>query len=142
MRIIIRVSLLFGIVLANTAAFAADFVVIVNSGNTVASLSTRDVASLFLKKKTQWDGGARVVPVVLPDAAAATAAFDRQVLNRTAAALRAYWQQEIFSGRSVPPAEKASDEDVVAFVQKTPGAIGYISATTAHTGVKVLTVSE
>ena len=43
------------------------------------------------------------------------------------AATRNYWQQMVFSGRELPPPELDSDEDVVRFVLKYPGAIGYVS---------------
>ena len=36
--------------------------------------------------------------------------------------------QAIFSGRGVPPPELDSDEAVIRFVLKYPGAIGYVSA--------------
>lgn len=134
--------MVMSLLLVAAGAWAADFVIIVNSDNKVSSLSAKDVSALFLKKKTQWSNGTKVVPVVLNDEASATAAFDKQILNRSAAAVHAYWQQEIFSGRSVPPAEKAADDEVVAFVQKNPGAIGYISATAAHSGVNVVKVTE
>ena len=55
-------------------------------------------------------------------------------------AVRSYWLQVIFSGRGVPPPEKPSDKDVIAYVKAHPGAIGYVAATTATDDVKVLKV--
>ncbi|MBC8085956.1 MAG: phosphate ABC transporter substrate-binding protein, partial [Phycisphaerae bacterium] len=51
-----------------------------------------------------------------------------------------YWQQQIFSGKDVPPASKHTDEDVINFVKSTPGGIGYVSASSAAAGVKVIAV--
>jgi hypothetical protein len=48
-------------------------------------------------------------------------------LKRTVAAVRSYWQQRIFSGRDVPPPELDSDASVIAYVERTPGAVGYVS---------------
>jgi hypothetical protein len=53
-------------------------------------------------------------------------------------AVRSYWQQRIFSGRDVPPPELDSDEAVVAFVARSPGGIGYVSAATKLSGVREL----
>jgi hypothetical protein len=55
-------------------------------------------------------------------------------------AVRAYWQQLIFSGRGVPPVELESDEAVVAFVLKYPGAVGYVSGATNIGNAKALRV--
>jgi hypothetical protein len=57
-------------------------------------------------------------------------------------AVESYWQQAIFSGRSVPPLEKASDAEVLAFVRANPGAVGYVSGgADLGASVKELTVN-
>ncbi len=56
---------------------------------------------------------------------------------------RSFWQSAIFSGRDIPPPKKATDAEVVAFVARYPGAIGYVSRTTPLVaGVKVLQIHE
>ena len=55
--------------------------------------------------------------------------------------VKAYWQQMIFSGREVPPPEKASAKDVVAFVSANRGGVGYVPAgTPLGEGVKTVDV--
>ena len=40
-----------------------------------------------------------------------------------------YWQKQMFSSSALrPPPVKGSDADVIAFVAKTAGAVGYVSA--------------
>lgn len=142
MRTILRMSILSGLLFTATAVSAADFLIIVNESNKTATISAREAANVFLKKTGHWNDGTKILPVVLPDASAASLAFDKQILNKSIAALRAYWQQEIFSGRNIPPAEKASDDEIVAYVQKNPGAAGYISGGASHPGVRVVSVTE
>ena len=60
--------------------------------------------------------------------------------GRKTSAVRSYWLQAIFSGRGVPPPEKASDGDVIAHVKEHVGAIGYVSSAAATAAVKVLKV--
>jgi hypothetical protein len=57
------------------------------------------------------------------------------------AAIKAYWQQRIFSGRGVPPPELGTDAHVVAYVLKYDGAVGYVSAAAELEGTRVVTVS-
>jgi hypothetical protein len=54
--------------------------------------------------------------------------------------VKSYWQQQIFSGRSVPPVEKASDAAVVKFVEATAGAVGYVAPDAPTGGLRVLKV--
>ena len=70
-----------------------------------------------------------------------TDAFARAILGKSAAALESFWQQQIFAGKDVPPAEKGSDADVLAFVRGNPKAIGYVAAgTDLGAGVKAVTL--
>jgi ABC-type phosphate transport system substrate-binding protein len=124
-------------------ALAEDgFVVIVHPSAAAGELSRRDVSGLFLKKVVRWPDGLEVAPVEPPDRSPARVRFCEVIHVRSPAAVKAHWNRLIFSGREVPPVEKASDAEVVAFVQRTPGAIGYVAASTPVPGVKVVRLSE
>jgi ABC-type phosphate transport system substrate-binding protein len=122
-------------------AWADDFKVVVNASNPVDAMSRAEVSQLFLKKVTRWPGG-EVVHVAEPGSAAVRETFYRKVAGKSLSAVKSYWNQLIFSGREVPPVEKASDEDVVAFVRANPDAVGYVSAGAAAPGVKALALRE
>lgn len=60
----------------------------------------------------------------------------------TVRAVKRYRQQMIFGGRVVPPPEKASEDEVLAFVRGNPNASGYVLAsTTLGDGVKTVNVA-
>lgn len=102
------------------------------------SLERDFVASSFLKKVTRWENGKRIQPVDLQSRSKVRADFSEQVLNRSVAAVRNYWQQRIFSGHDVPPPEVESENAVVKYVASHPGAIGYVSDTADLGGVRVV----
>ena len=130
-------ALLLLIAVATTPLAAQQgYVVIVNDANSVSSVSATELSRMFMKKLNRWQSGLDVVPVDLPESAAAREAFSAAVHGKAVSAVHAFWQQQIFSGRAVPPAEKASDEQVIAFVRSTPGAVGYVSAGASLSGVK------
>lgn len=119
-----------------------DFVVVVNASNPVASLSTAELSQMFLQKTPRWESGEKVMAVDLTEEAPARQAFSKAIHDRTTAAVKAYWQNMIFSGRDVPPPEKASAADVLAYVRTNPGGIGYVPAGTAlPTGVRAIKVA-
>jgi ABC-type phosphate transport system substrate-binding protein len=124
---------------AHTAA-AQDYKVIVNSANATTEISSDVLGKIFLKQVSKFPDGAAATPVEPAKASPARAAFAKTVLGRTVQNLESFWQQQIFSGKDVPPANKATDDDVVAFVKSNPGAIGYVSGTAAVAGVKVVAV--
>lgn len=134
---------LAGLVLAGggaTAQQAADFRVVVHPDNPVDALTADELSEMFLKRSTRWSDDTPVRPVDQPSHAPVREAFSRAVHERAAKAIVAHWQQQIFSGRAVPPLELASDELVVSYVTVNPGAIGYVSRGANLRGVKVVEI--
>lgn len=125
---------------APAAARADDeFKVVVHPDNPAGEVSATALSRLFLKKSLRWEDGVAVQPVV-PASPHLQERFARTVHERSVNALKSYWNQVIFSGKDVPPVEKASDAEVLAFVRANRGAVGYVSAATEAAGVKVLAV--
>ena len=137
----IAVALLIGAMLITGAAQAEPYKVIANNSVPVGSLSRKAASDLFLKKTIKWVGGGPAVAADQLESSSVRQAFSKAVHGKTAAAVKSYWNQQIFSGRDVPPVEKRSDAEVLAFVRSTPGAIGYVSETAGTDGVRVLTVN-
>ncbi len=136
-RLLRLVSLLaLGLAAGPTLAQSAAYRVVVNATNATSTLPRAELARLFLKKSSAWPDGRGAQPVDLGENSPARRAFSKAVLDRDVPAVRAYWQQQIFSGRGVPPPEKTSDADVLAYVRANPGAVGYVS-TGADLGASV-----
>jgi ABC-type phosphate transport system substrate-binding protein len=122
---------------------SGPFDLIVNAGNPVSTLSKTEAGKLFLKKKTQWGSGQPVAPVDQVESAPVRQAFSVRVLGREVYTIKSYWQQLIFAGRDVPPVEKSSDADVIAFVAANPGGIGYVAPSAPlNSTVKVVKIEE
>jgi ABC-type phosphate transport system substrate-binding protein len=135
-------ALLLAVAAAPAAADDAGYRLIVHPASSVESLSRREVIDLFLKRVTTWPTGGAVHPVEPPEDATVRERFTSEVLGKSPAAIKNYWNKRIFAGREVPPVEKRSDEEVVAFVRATPGAVGYVSEGAAVGGVKVVKVKD
>lgn len=111
---------------------ADDFTVIVHPSVTGASARRPDLAAVFLRQATKWGNGAAAVPVDQSSTSAVRRAFSDSVLGMPAATVVQYWQKQMFAGNPLrPPAVKASDEEVIAFVAKTEGAVGYVTKAAA-----------
>jgi hypothetical protein len=118
----------------------AAFKVNGNENNPVTTVKPKVPSDMFLKKTGKWENGLEIRPVDLKDSSPLRDSFSRQVHQRTVSSFQAYWQRQIFSGRDVPPPEKATDDDVITYVGVHAGAVGYVSPNAKLVKVKVLTV--
>jgi ABC-type phosphate transport system substrate-binding protein len=126
--------------LPGPAAAADRYKVVINAANPVTSVARREASAMFLRRSTRWADGTPVMAVDGPDSPTRDA-FSKDVHGKKARAVRSYWLQIIFSGRGVPPPEKATDDDVITHVKAHPGAIGYVAAAAATDDVRVLKVT-
>ena len=119
----------------------STYVLIANPSSRVSKIDRKFLAEAFLRRATRWPDDTPIHPVDLGPDARARIRFSEDVLSRSVASVRSYWQQRIFSGQGLPPPELADDEAVVAYVLGHPGAVGYVAAGTALNGATVLEVN-
>jgi ABC-type phosphate transport system substrate-binding protein len=136
-----RLAGVLALFLAGPAGAADAYKVVVFPGNPSAGVTRAELSDIFLGHATEWPDGTRIVPVDQVETAPVRQAFSLQVHRRRAAAIRSHWLQVMYSGRGVPPVEKASDASVIAYVRTHAGAIGYVAGSTPTDGVKVLKVA-
>jgi hypothetical protein len=120
-------------------AAASDVKVIANCSVKVSKVSPADLKSIFWETKTSLDDGSRVEPVLLKTGDAHEA-FVRQYTGKTAVSLATYYRSLVFTGKGGMPKVFTSEADLVEYVRKTKGAIGYVSAEANTKGVKILQV--
>ncbi len=114
---------------------AAEYVIAHDPGRPLA-IAESEVRAMFLGRRTVWPDG-RSVTVV---AAATGPAHDGLVrlLGKTSQQFLNGWKKLLFTGNGSMPKMLAGDQEVVAYVAQTPGAIGYIASPPPAAGVVVL----
>jgi hypothetical protein len=135
----------FGSVLSSGLLHAQEDVsyrIIVNVANPDSTLTKDQVSKLFLKKVSRGENGKKVLPVDLSRTSLVRQKFSQEIHGRKVAAVLAYWQSQVFSGRGVPPEEMSTDEEVLNYVRSNLGAIGYVSSAAKLDKVKVVLISE
>jgi ABC-type phosphate transport system substrate-binding protein len=117
------------LLLAGTlAAEEAPFKVVVQAALPGASIKRSLLADIFLKKSTRWGDGSLISPVDQSTASPVRIEFSQRVLGKPVAGVQIFWMRQMSSpGGATPPPVKASDAEVIAFVESKPGAIGYVS---------------
>ena len=120
---------------------AMPFIVVVHESNPTTSISRDELSRIFLKKITVWRTKRPVTVVDQRESAKVREQFTRTVHRREVSSVASFWQQQIFAGRAVPPAQRTNDADVMLFVANNPDAIGYVNAgATLSPGVKAVVV--
>jgi hypothetical protein len=119
-------------------ATAADVKVIANNSVASSSISSGDIQAVFLLDKDSL-GGSHVEPV-LEKSGPAHEAFLKAYVGKNDTALQAFYRSLVFTGKASMPKSVGSDAEVIAYVAKTKGAIGYVSSATTAEGVKTLEV--
>ncbi len=130
----------FGIERALAETQSDGFMVIVNPQNPLSAARHEFLSQIFLKNISHWENGEIARPVDLSPGSPVRRAFSSNVIGRSVEAVRHYWQQRIFSGRDVPPAEFDSEDAVLHYVARYRGAVGYVSPTAKLAGLKTLAV--
>jgi ABC-type phosphate transport system substrate-binding protein len=145
MRARIIIAAIALVVLVLSIASASDsgetgFKIIVHPDNQVDALSRAFLRNAYLKKSTQWGHGGTIRPLDLSSKLPARDQFTHEVIKKTPAQLKTYWNQQIFSGKGVPPPEVESVAAAIAYVLANPGAVGYLPANADPGKAKVVRI--
>jgi ABC-type phosphate transport system substrate-binding protein len=135
-RILLFISLLAG---SLCAARAQDAAFIVNPQSAEASLSADTLKSVLLGNKIKWDGGG-VIKLAVLKAGAVHEKVMQDYVQRNADQFDKYWKKLVFSGKGVMPMQAAEEAEIIEYVAKTPGALGYVSAAAVTDRVKVIPI--
>ncbi len=131
------VAVLIALLLPRSAE-AEELLIIANpSVNSVAPMPLNQIAAIYLLQTTVWPDGRHIVPVNREATSDIRAQFTAGVLKQDTASLVTYWNEMHFLGKQ-PPVVQESEEAMLAFIQKVPGSVGYIAASTQPINVKVL----
>jgi ABC-type phosphate transport system substrate-binding protein len=126
---------------AGSVAATDDYKVVVNPSNPVIAVDRAFLREIYLRKATDWTGDGPIRPIELANRFSVRERFAHEVLKKTPAQLKIYWNQQIFSGKGVPPPEADSTAAAVAYVIANPGAIAYLPVDADPGKAKVIKVN-
>ena len=124
---------------AAVSCLAGEVKVIANTSVREDTISAGELKRVFLKESISLADGSHVEPVIEKDGAVHEA-FLQQYLGMSNDDLQTYYRTLLFTGKGAMPKAFASDAEVVAYVARTRGAVGYVSDAANVKGVKTITV--
>ncbi|MBU0996080.1 MAG: substrate-binding domain-containing protein [Proteobacteria bacterium] len=108
-------------------ASAGEIMIIANPSVPAESLDPDAIRNLFLGKTAKWENN-DMVTIVVSEQSDVHKGFLEKYIKRTENQFSNVWRQNLFTGKGKQPVKVNSVEELVDYVSKTPGAIGYISS--------------
>ncbi|HTS38777.1 MAG TPA: TonB family protein [Candidatus Solibacter sp.] len=118
---------------------AVEIKVVANPSVRADSISATELRSIFLSETRALQDGSQVEPV-FERSGPVHDEFLRDYLKQSSATLQSHYGALVFTGKASMPKTFNSDADVLAYVARTKGAIGYVSAGAEGQGIKILAV--
>jgi ABC-type phosphate transport system substrate-binding protein len=116
--------------------------IVVNRQNPIDNVTLGQLRQVFFGERRWWSSKRRVTLVARPRGAAERQPVLRVIYRMNDQDLDKYFFFGVYRGEfSTSPATVATPGDVRKFVEKTPGAIGYLRASDADDSVKVIRVN-
>ncbi len=130
MKGIVYIAIILGWFCTSTA-YAQAYTFIGNeTGFKTAKL--KYVKEVFKGKYGLWNNKETVI-IVIPSTKSSSAEGAAKYLYGTSVlGMQKYWLSLVFQGRANPPVFLNSDEDIIEYVSKNPGAIGIVNASTKN----------
>ncbi len=108
-----------------SAASAAEFIFIANRSIMQSHLAKDEIRYIYLGRKKQWDDGSKITFVVLKSKMYYQN-FLLDFLGKTPEQFNHYWQQNVFTGNGQMPPAFDNAKDVLDFISKNEGSMGYV----------------
>ncbi|WP_148864528.1 substrate-binding domain-containing protein [Marinobacter fonticola] len=132
-----RFSVLLVALMLGVSVAQAEVVVVGNPAGP-DSITLDQVRDIYLNRSKALPNGQRAVPYELAEGNATRETFHEAVTGRSGAQLKAFWSQQVFTGKGQPPQEIGTEAAMKSSVASTPGSIGYIDSAQVDDSVKVI----
>jgi hypothetical protein len=130
----IQFKLVVLLLLMVSDAFAGDVVVIGHPS--LSKMDAKTIQKIFMGRLIEVEGV--YVTAINLKPCSLREHFLQDFLQQDDDKYTAYWMVRRYIGKGLPPRELVSPADVMAFVQITPGAIGYIDEKDLKPGLNVI----
>lgn len=107
------------------ASLRAELVVVAHPESQVSELTRGELINIFMGRYRKLPSGIAALPV---DLAPLRAKFYRELVNKDMAEINSYWARLVFSGQAAPPLQLESEKDLLDYVRRNPGAIGFVDS--------------
>jgi ABC-type phosphate transport system substrate-binding protein len=99
--------------------------------NGVKTLSSKEAVQIFRNGRSLWANGEKVIIVLPSNKSSMAEPVAKHLYGGSVTAMQKFWLALVFQGRANPPVFLQTEEEIVAYISKNPGAIGVLPRGTA-----------
>lgn len=125
-------------ILFNTAFAQDQLAVVINGEAKVTELKMQELKTVLKGEQQRWKDGSKVMIALMKTSSSVGSTISQRVYGMSGDALNKFWLALVFQGKATAPVFFESENDLKAYVAKTKGAIGVISAATLQSEKSIL----
>ena len=119
---------------------SGQIAVVVNQGNEIKSVTLQSLQDIYAGNKVSWKNNHKIFPVSMKSSLELSQSFFEKALGKSPREMRRAWIRLALSGASAPPKVVGSEAEVLLYIAKNEGAIGFVGVDKVNDSVKVLAV--
>lgn len=128
------------ILLLASPVMRAEVSVVVHPSAEIDNITAANVVNIFLGKVKTLPNGKLIIPIDQPRDSETRFNFYKKLANKNQNQLNAYWARQVFTGKSQPPSQVNSNEEIRLLISDNPSMIGYIDSDFVDDSLKVILV--
>lgn len=113
----------------------ADIAVVVSLDSPLKTVSQNELINIYMGRYRRLPSGDAALPV---DVSPLKARFYRALVNKDLAEINSYWARLIFSGQASPPVQMQNHDEMLQYVRRNPGALGFLDQTAVPDDVRIV----
>lgn len=135
--------LIFVIIISITAFSYAEITIIANKSVKQDTITKKEVKKVFQGRQKTWDDGSNIIVTILKDDTIFRK-FLKSYVKTNPTQFKNVWRRLIFTGKVTSDQIQifSTEEDVLSYITKTKGAIGYTAIENIPGGLKIIQIGE
>ena len=126
--------------LPGVRAASGQIAVVVNQGNEIKSVTLQSLQDIYAGNKVSWSNNHKIFPVSMKSNLEVSQSFFEQALGKSPREMKWAWIRLTLSGEGAPPKVVGSEAEMLLYIAKNEGAIGFVGVDKVNDSVKVLAV--
>ncbi len=120
---------------------APEVIFITNMNNPDSTLTKKEIRDIFMGDKSAWSDGSKIYFSIIRKGATHNQ-FLKTYINMSPKNFVRYWKRQILTGKATKLKLANTEDEIVKYVSKNNGGIGYVSSTVPIGDLKILKISE
>ena len=119
---------------------SGQIAVVVNQGNEIESVTLQSLQDIYAGNKVSWSNNYKIFPVTMKSSLEVSQSFFAEALGKSSREMKRAWIRLTLSGAGAAPKVVGSEAEMLLYVAKNEGAIGFVNVDNVNDSVRVLAV--